>query len=116
MNLWEETFEETEVAAGDAFDGGDGLRVSEVVGVEGLAELAPLTFEDEQQLVVAEGAVLVGEPESAVELWVVSELLLDAGHADQDHRDACSVVLVAEPLDGVAGEAFGLIDDDQLEQ
>lgn len=44
MDLREEALKEPEVAAGDAFDGGDGLRVGEVVGVERLAELAPLTF------------------------------------------------------------------------
>lgn len=32
--LGKESFEETEVAAGDAFDGGYGLRVGEVFGVE----------------------------------------------------------------------------------
>ncbi len=37
-DLWEESFEEAEVAAGDAFDCGDGLSVGEVVGVEGPAE------------------------------------------------------------------------------
>jgi hypothetical protein len=31
-DLGEESFEESEVAAGDAFDGGDGLGVGEVVG------------------------------------------------------------------------------------
>lgn len=55
---------------------------------------------------MAERTVLVGEPEAAVELGVVAELLLDAG----------AVVLITEPLDRVAGEAFGLVDDDQLEQ
>jgi hypothetical protein len=34
LDLWEQTFEEAEVAAGDALDGDDGLRVGEVVGVE----------------------------------------------------------------------------------
>jgi hypothetical protein len=37
LDLGEEAFEESEVAAGDAFDGRDGLSVGEVVGVEGLA-------------------------------------------------------------------------------
>ncbi|WP_165689029.1 hypothetical protein, partial [Mycobacteroides abscessus] len=55
-----------EVTAGDPFDGGDGLGVGEVVRVEGVAELSPLAFEDEQQLVVAEWAVLVCEDSIAV--------------------------------------------------
>ncbi len=65
---------------------------------------------------MTERTVLVGESVAAVQLGVVAELLLDAGHADEDHRDAGAVVLVAEPLDRVAGEAFRLVDDDQLEQ
>ncbi len=42
VDLGEEAFEESEVAAGDAFDGGDGLGVGEVVGVEGAAEVFPV--------------------------------------------------------------------------
>lgn len=47
MDLSKEALKEPEVAAGDSFDGGDGLRVGEVVGVECLAELASKRFEDE---------------------------------------------------------------------
>lgn len=47
MDLSKEALKEPEVATGDAFDGGDGLRVGEVVGVECLAELASKRFEDE---------------------------------------------------------------------
>ena len=42
IDLREEPFEETEVAAGDPFDGGDGLCVGDVVGVEIPAESLPM--------------------------------------------------------------------------
>lgn len=42
VDLGEEPFEEAEVAAGDALDGGNGLRVGEVVRVEGLAKAFPM--------------------------------------------------------------------------
>ena len=47
VDLREEPFEEAEVAAGDAFDGGDGLGVGEVVRVESPAESLPVAVEDE---------------------------------------------------------------------
>jgi hypothetical protein len=58
-DLREESFEEAEVAAGDAFDGGDGLCVGEAVGVEGAAEAVPVTVEDKAELVAAEVPVAV---------------------------------------------------------
>ena len=39
-DLGEEAFEDAEVTAGDAFDRGDGLRVGEVFGVEGVDVMA----------------------------------------------------------------------------
>ncbi len=114
-DLGEEAFEEAEVAASDAFDRGDGLRVGEVVGVEGAAQSLPATFEDEEEFVAAEVAVAVGEPEAAVELGVVPESLVDAGHADQDDRGVLTVVPVSEDFQGRGREAFGLVDDEQLD-
>ena len=46
VDLREESFEEAEVAAGDSFDGGDGLRVCEVVRVESPTESRPRTPAD----------------------------------------------------------------------
>lgn len=54
FDLWEEAFEEAEVPAGDAGDRCDGLGVGEVVGVECLAERAPVPLQDEEQFVVAQ--------------------------------------------------------------
>lgn len=48
VDLGRESFEESEVAAGDAFDGGDGLSVGEVVGVQGAAQMLPVAGEDEE--------------------------------------------------------------------
>lgn len=74
LNLREEAFKESEVAAGDASDRGDGLCVGEVIRVEFFAEFSPLSVEDEGEFFVAEGPILVGEPESTVELREVTEL------------------------------------------
>ena len=68
VDLREEPFEESEVAAGDAFDRGYGLGVGEVVRVECPAEMFPMAVEDEEEFIAAEGAVAVGEAEAAVEL------------------------------------------------
>lgn len=114
LDLREEPLQQSEVPAGDAGDGSDGLRVGEVLGVEGLAQGAPVALEDEQQLVRAQGPVLVGEADTTVELRVVAELLLQAGHADQDQGDVVAVVAIAQQLQRGGAEPFGLIDDDQL--
>ncbi len=62
--LGEEPFEEAEISAGDALDGGDGLGV----GVEGVSEAFPEAVEDEEEFVSSERSVVVGEAEAAVEL------------------------------------------------
>lgn len=115
LDLGKEAFEETKVAAGDAFDDGDGLSIGEVIGIECATEMFPLTVEDEEELFSGEGSVVVGEAESAVELWVLTKLLVDARHPNQDDRGPGSVVMVAEDLDRVGGEAFRLVDDDQFD-
>lgn len=70
FDLDEQAVDESEVAAGDAADGGDGLGVGEVGEVQGEAELVPVTAQDECELVVAERPLLVGEADAAVELGV----------------------------------------------
>jgi hypothetical protein len=77
-DLWEESLQEPEIAAGDAFDRGDCLGVGEVLGVEGPAQAFPVLVENEVEFLSAEGAVAVGEPEAAVELRVVPESLVDS--------------------------------------
>lgn len=116
VDLGEEPFEQAEVASGDAFDGGDCLGVGEVVRVESSAEALPVAVEDEEELLAAQCAVLVREAEAAVELWVVAEAFVDAGHADEDHREVGTVVLVPEQLEGGGREPFGFVDDQQLDE
>lgn len=53
-----------------------------------------MALEDEEHLVGAQGPVLVGEADAAVELGVVAELLLQPGHADEDQGDLVAVVAV----------------------
>jgi hypothetical protein len=87
--------EEAEVAAGDAADRGDGLGVGEVVEVEGQAEAAPVAGQHEGELVVGQWAVLVGEPDAAIELRVGGEAFLDPGHADEQQPKVVAVETVA---------------------
>jgi len=53
-------------------------------------------------------SVVVGKANATVELGESAELLLDAGHADQDRRDVVAVVAVAEevPSGGVRPGPF----------
>ncbi|MBG6214756.1 hypothetical protein IWX77_002707 [Cryobacterium sp. CAN_C2] len=92
--LEEESFEGAEVAAGDALDGGERLGVGEIVEIERFAEFMPVAFENKLPCIVSEAPVLVGEAEPAVELWVVAELFLEPGHANQDERDVGAVEAV----------------------
>ena len=82
IDLGEEAVEKSEVAAGDPGDCGDGLVIGEVVGVEFFSKAFPLALQDEEEFVVGELAVLVGEADAAVELGVVAELFFQSGHAD----------------------------------
>ena len=95
-DLGEEPFEESEVASGDAFDGGDGLSVGEVFRIKGASDPCPVSVKDEEEFVATKRSVVVGEPEPAVELGVVPEALVDAGHADEDDGEVCAVVLVPQ--------------------
>ena len=58
----------------------------------------------------------MGEADAAVELGVVAELLLQAGHPDEDQGDAVAVVAVTKQFECGGAEAFGLIDDDELDE
>jgi hypothetical protein len=58
------------------------LGVGEVGEVQCEPEPLPAVGEDEREFVVTEGAVLVGEPDAAVELRVAGQPFLDAGHPD----------------------------------
>jgi hypothetical protein len=90
------------------------LGVGEVVRVEGAAEASPVSVQNEQELVSAEGAVSVGEAETAVDLGVVPESLVYAGHVDEDHRQVGSIVVVTEEFKGCRVKPFGFVDDEQL--
>lgn len=116
FRLLERLFPESEIAAGDAFDGGDCLGVGEVLGVQCASQAFPMPVEDEEELFAAECPVAVGEAEAAVELRVVAESLVDAGHADEDHRKVGAVVVVAEDFQGGRGESFGFVNDEQFHQ
>ena len=107
-HLSEEPVDEAEVAAGNSRDRRDGLRVGEVVGVEGLPELSSVAFEDELQFILSERSVLVSKAHSTVELRVSTELLLESGHADEHDGDVVTVVAVAQHFQGRGVEAFSV--------
>jgi len=50
----QEAFEEPGVAAGNPFDGGDGLGVGEVVEVQRVPEALPMPLDDEEELLAAQ--------------------------------------------------------------
>ena len=68
FDLHEEAVQEPEVAASDAGDGGDGLAVGEVSVIESQAELSPVPGQHEGEFVALQGAVVMGEADTAVEL------------------------------------------------
>jgi hypothetical protein len=74
-----------------------------------------VTVEDESEFVVGQWPVFVGEPDSAVELGVPAELSFQAGHSDEDEADLGPVVAIAQDFVASAGEAFGFVDDHQLD-
>src|SRR5699024_7435424 len=90
------------------------FRSGEVVGVEGVSEFVPPAFEDEAEFHFGQGPVFVGEADSAVKLGVAAELFFDPGHADQDQSHVGAVVLVAKVFQSVGTEAFGFVDDEQV--
>lgn len=93
--MGDEPVDEAEVASRDSPDGSDGLRVGELSGVQGLTELVPPAVQDENQLLHDQGPVLVGESTPAAELRVLTELLFDTWHADEDQGEIAAVVLIA---------------------
>src|SRR5699024_844558 len=114
FHLGEESVDEAEVAPGDAGDRGDSLGVGVVVGLKGLTEFAPASFQDKAQFFLGQGAVFVGEADSAVELGVAAELFFDAGHTNQNQPDIGAVVAISEVFDRTGTQAFGFIDDNQV--
>jgi hypothetical protein len=71
------------------FGGGE---VAEVVQ----GEVGPVPGDDEVLFVRRKRPVVVDEADTAVELGVAGEALLDPGHADEDHPDAGAVVVVPD--------------------
>ena len=55
--------------------------------------------------------VVVGEPDSAVELRVAGELAVEPGHADEDDAHVGPVEEVADLLEPVHLESVGFVDD-----
>lgn len=54
LDLWKQSFEQTEVATSDSLDSCDRLGVGEVIHVERCPETPPLAFENEEEFVAAE--------------------------------------------------------------
>lgn len=45
----------------------------------------------------------------------MTELLVDAGHPDEDHGDSGAVVSVAEHCEGGGRETLGFVDDEEFD-
>ena len=61
-DLGHEAFDESGVAAGDPYDGADGLEVVGVVRVERQAELVPVVGQDEREVVDVQGLYWWAKP------------------------------------------------------
>lgn len=114
LDLGEQSLDHAEVAAGQPLDRGDGLRIREVLRIQAFAQAFPVPVQHEQQLVFAQGTVAMREPQPAEQLGVVSEALVDAGHADEHDRHIVTIMDVAQHLQGGGRQSFCLVDDDQL--
>lgn len=114
FDLREKSADEAEISCCQARDGGDGLGVGEVVGVEVEPEGAPMSGQDEGEFGVGQWPVVVSESDAAVELGVAGEAFFDAGHADEDQAVGVAVVFVAQHFQGAGGQPFGFVDDEQF--
>jgi len=53
IDLREDSFEQAEIAAGDALDRGDCLGVGEIIRVKSSAEALPMAVEDEEEFLAS---------------------------------------------------------------
>lgn len=95
-------------------NGGDGLGVGEVVGIEIEPETPPVPGQDEGEFGVGQWPVVVGESDAAVELRVAGEAFFDAGHTDEEQAVGVAVVFVAQHFQGTGGQPFGFVDNEQF--
>ncbi len=109
-DLVHESFDEAEVAAGDADDGDDGFGVGGSLWVVGFAELLPVLGEDLGDVCGVQWPVVVGESDSTVELRVAGQASFEAGHPDQDYADVAGVEVVADQFQSGGFQAVGLVD------
>ncbi|CAG1022711.1 hypothetical protein MTYM_01933 [Methylococcales bacterium] len=116
FDLNEQPMQKTEVSAGDAGNRGNGLVIGEIGVVKGKAKLAPMAGQDKRGVIALERPVMVGETHAAVKLWIPGHAFLDSGHADEKQADVLTVEPVADVFQGVRGQAFGLINHQQLDE
>ena len=114
FDLREKPADEAEVSCCQARDGGDGLGVGEVVGIEIEPKGPPMPGQDEGEFGVGQWPVVVSEADAAVELGVTGEAFFDAGHADEDQAVGVAVVFVAQHFQRAGGQPFGFVDDEQF--
>lgn len=114
VNLAKEPFQEAKVSPRDAFDRRDGLGIGEIIQVQRLAHTLPAPVQDEKEFFAAQGTVLVSESERAVELGIVPETLIDAGHADEDDGDIGAVMDITQELQRGGCEPLGFVNDQEF--
>ena len=95
FDLGEQPLDKTKVAASDAGDGVDHVRLSEVVEFQAQTELQGLALDDGLQLSSAQRSKLVNEADARVQLCVASQPLLQTRHTDKHHAHLSAIVEVA---------------------
>ena len=92
--------EQSEVAVGDAADGGDGLRVRKVSTVKGQAQCAPVARQHKRELIALQRTGVRRETDTARELRITRHTFLDARHANAHQAESRAINHVTQLFDG----------------
>jgi len=110
VELGYEPVSEPEISVGRSDDCGESCRVGESGVVR--VWVGETLGNDGAELVTSEGSVLVGEPDSALELGITGEAFLDSWHADEDDAHSVAVVEIADLFQTGGLEPVGFVDDE----
>ena len=111
LNLHEQPVKEPEVAACDAGNGGNGLRVREVGLVKGKAEFTPMPGENEREFVALQRPVVVRKTDAAVKLRIAGQALFHTRHADENDADTSAVEDVPDEFERRDRQTLGLVEN-----
>jgi hypothetical protein len=100
LNLHEKSVEQSEVAVGDAADGGHGLRVRKVSTVERQAKFAPVARQHKRELIALKRTGVMRETDTAIELRITRHPFLDARHTNEHQANSRPIKHVTQIFDG----------------